>query len=498
MHGSYGNTGLKTLDEIISEVVTTSFGHQMGPIIGMDSFPINEFTLAELLLMDYDDRQMKRIQKGRSRKMGGPDDEHSKDLILVDLEINRRLEQRYGLRLKGEVYFSSDIRHDYGENDEVIDRLRRELKVLRSNGTAADSARVHDIVSRIKARREAIITSAYEGRMNFIRLLHSSGIADDNERGILERRCAVTMGVVDWAARHVEDREYYQSAHHLFRMHTAREYIKYGRGGPFQKKVMDVLQIGPDDPEPTNYFAIRLYLRLRDRTALSRERKPRFTEEQAKELDGILQGNHELMDTYGAVNFRAERKRGFSRPYVLRLLYRNSVVLHNVGEALNKYGQKISEERDDNDKTRDAFDYLLKIAEERELLVKESIGMIMGLKRSYERSLRRKGIDVKELQKRVDEIERTDPKQVEVITEDGPITSGVGYDALPGRELNRLDRYLEGRIQNYIDVLINEKLFSKFADQQRNVVDPYAGIFSLFTIEGLTDRLTKIKEPLKF
>src|SRR3989338_2525325 len=122
MHGSYGNTGLKTLDEIVSEVVTTSFGHQMGPIIGMDFFPINEFTRAELFLMDYDDRQMKRIQKGRSRKMGGPDDEHSKDLILVDLEINRRLEQRYGLRLKGEVYFSSDIRHDYGENDEVIDR----------------------------------------------------------------------------------------------------------------------------------------------------------------------------------------------------------------------------------------------------------------------------------------------------------------------------------------------------------------------------------------
>jgi hypothetical protein len=472
-----------------SRVLETPSGHKLGPLIGMGFISLEDFTDIQLLRIDSADRLIKQTLIGRPRQMGGSYEEHIKDMVGLYWDISRKVESEY--KTPQELLtrdIISNIMHDFGEDDELIDGLRRDLRGLQSNGTGSPEAT--RIISDIKTRRDLIVQRAYHTQLNFVGQLYIQGLIDDKQRSELELECAIITGVLDWEARHVEDREYFQSVYHLSRIHKAREYLQDGRGGPFQEKVMEAFKISDEELEPKEYLSMRVFFKLLDRIVLSRERTPRFSDKEAGELEDISHQNQEVIDTYGEVRFTAE---DMPRPYAIKLLYRNSVVLHNAGLALNQYGREIAEEQDG-----DAFGYLLKIVEARRMLVEESKAVIGELKGSYEAQLMEDGVDVIALQERINEIERIDSEQYEVITLDGSVTRGEKYDRLRRRELDDLDNTIEGRTQNYIDVLIYEKLFNRFADGKGNHVDPSAGDFRLFTIKGLTDILTQVKEPIPF
>lgn len=267
-------------------------------------------------------------------------------------------------------------------------------------------------------------------------------------------------------------------------MHKSGDYIKGLRGGSFQKEVMSLLGAAPESFEPTDYFAMRVFFKLLDRVTLARERKPRFNDEEAGELEQAFQQNEWLKDMYGEnVNFRAENMPGL---YVMKLLYRNYIVLNNANLALNEYGSGIAGEKEKNPM---AYAYLLGIIKAREMLLEENAKMIAELRHRYESSLgKEKAAQIRE---EVDTLERQDPLQFEVITGRGPISRGARYDPMPRRMLWEMDRTEVE--ENYRDAIEFEKLQQRFLEPARNYIDARAGVFRLFTISGLTDTLTKVK-----
>ncbi|MEK6948858.1 MAG: hypothetical protein AABX34_01460, partial [Nanoarchaeota archaeon] len=373
----------------------------------------------------------------------------------------------------------SIIPHDVVEDDPDISMLRGELRAINPDGEGKNNVGRDFVIGMIKSQREKIVGKLYYDLLNFI---NSLGI-DGNKTQELRLESTIAIGAVDWLTRHTEDREYYQSVYQLCRMHKGEDYEKGLRGGPFQKKVMETLGVNTNSLETTDYFAMRDFYKLFDRVTLAREREPRFEDEEAKELEQAYRQNEWLKNMYGEnVNFRAENMPGL---YVMKLLYRNYIVLNNVNLALNEYGNGIVEEKE---KSPAAHAYLLGIIKAREMLLEENVKMAVELRHRYESSLgEEKAAQIRE---EVDTLEGQDPLQFEVITGEGPISRGSRYDPMPRRMLWEMDRTEVE--ENYKDAIGFEKLQQRFLDPARNYIDARAGVFRLFSIDGLTDKLSVV------
>ncbi len=470
-------------DDLETRVLRTSFGYELGRITGMSFFP-SGFSAAEIALIDHSDMVAKEVHKKESRYMGGPYDEHIKDMLILYQQIRAEVWQEYGIRLPAKIRdLVSIILHDVVEDDHGISQLRSMLRDIKSNEGNAESQVIESfVIGMIKEQREKIVNRLHSEMLGAIQSLSSEG-RDVSGLGL---EAAIALGAVDWLTRHTEDREYYQSVYHLCRMHKRGDYVN-GRGGPFQKEVMILLGADSESFEPTDYFAMRVFFKLLDRISLARERKPRFGDEEAKELEQACQQSGWLKNMYGEnVNFRAENMAGL---YVMKLLYRNYIVLNNVNLALNEYGSRIVKE-----KNPAAYTYLLGVIKAREMLLEESVKMAAELMHRYESSLGEER--AAQIREEFDALERQDPLQFEVITGRGPISRGARYDPMPRRMLEEMDR--TDAEENYRDVLGFEKLQQRFLEPARNYVDASSGVFRLFAIGGLTDTLTKVKEPLEF
>ncbi|MEK6876429.1 MAG: hypothetical protein AABX63_03390, partial [Nanoarchaeota archaeon] len=439
-------------DDLETRVLRTSFGHKLGRIASMGLVP-SGFGAAEIALIDHSDMVTKEVHIGESRYMGGPYDEHVKDMLILYQQIGAAVEQEYGIRLQARIRDPlSIIPHDVVEDDQGIKELRDALRAIKSNGSSAESQDgENSIIGMIKEQREKIVNSLYRDMLGSIQSLSRDG-KDVSGLGL---ETVIALGAVDWLTRHTEDREYYQSVYHLCRMHKKEDYIKGLRGGPFQKEVMGLLGASPESFEPTDYFAMRVFLKLLDRISLARERKPRFEDEEAGELEQACQQNEWLKAMYGEnVNFRAENIPGL---YVMKLLYRNYIVLNNVNMSLNEYGIRIAEEKE---KSPAAYAYLLGIIKAREMLLEESIKMAAELRHRYESSLgEEKAAQIRE---EMDAAEKANPAQFEVITGEGPISRGSRYDPMPRHMLGEMDE-TEAE-ENYKDAIGFEKLQQRFSD----------------------------------
>ena len=188
---------------------------------------------------------------------------------------------------------------------------------------------------------------------------------------------------------------------------------------------------------------------------------------------------------YGGVKFTAEEMPSL---YVMKLLYRNYVVLHNANLALSSYGGKIASEKGKNPSADAAYAYLFGIENARQELLRENVMMIAELKTVYESRIG--GERALQIRNGMDKEEKDNPLQYEAITGKGPISRGARYDPVPRGELRKMDA---GEMEeNYRDVLGFEKLQQRFLDPVRNMVDFSRGYFSLFTINGLTDKLEAV------
>ena len=473
------------MQNLEDRVLKTSFGHELGRLVGMGFFP-SGFTPAEIALIDFSDDIAKRVHNGESRQMGGPYDEHVKDMTIIYSQISRAVSAEYGISMKPTPRdVISIILHDVVEDHPTINALRKELRAIKSNGAGNGNNNASAfVVSQIKAQREGIVSKLYKdligfsGSQDFVRLLNG-------QEGNLALNISSSMGIVDWLTRHTEDSEYYQSVFHLCRMHSREEYKRGARGGPFQKYAMGALGMLEGGLEPTDYFAARVFLKLLDRIALSRERTPRFDKEDVAELERGFQQNEWLKQMYGGVKFTAEEMPSL---YVMKLLYRNYVVLHNANLALSSYGGKIASEKGKNPSADAAYAYLFGIENARQELLRENVMMIAELKTVYESRIG--GERALQIRNGMDKEEKDNPLQYEAITGKGPISRGARYAPVPRGELRKMDA---GEMEeNYRDVLGFEKLQQRFLDPVRNMVDFSRGYFSLFTINGLTDKLEAV------
>lgn len=467
-------------DDLEKRVLRTPFGYEFGRIASMSFFP-SGLNVAEIALIDHSDMVAKEVHRDESRYMGGPYDEHVKDMLILYQQIRATAEQEYGIRIQARIRdLVSIILHDVVEDDRGINELRYKLRDIKSNGGGAESQGVGSfVISMIKGQREKIVNRLYSEMLGSIQSLSRDG----KDVSGLSLEAAIALGAVDWLTRHTEDREYYQSVYHLCRMHKRGDYIEGLRGGPFQKEFMSLLGAAPESFEPTDYFAMRVFFKLLDRISLASERKPRFGDEEARELEQACQQNEWLKNMYGEnVNFRAENMPGL---YVMKLLYRNYIVLNNVNLALNGYGSRIVEEKGQNPA---AYAYLLGIIGARKLLMEENAKMKDELKQKYGMGLgEERDYSIRE---ETDAIEKANVAQFEVITGEGPISRGSRYDSMPRRMLEDMDKTeIE---ENYRDAIGFEKLQQRFLDPARNYIDVSSGVFRLFTIDGLTDKLSVV------
>ena len=84
-------------DDLEMRVLRTSFGHELGRIASMSFFP-SGFGAAEIALIDHSDRIAKAVHRAESRYMGGPYDEHIKDMLILYQQIRAAVGQEYSIR----------------------------------------------------------------------------------------------------------------------------------------------------------------------------------------------------------------------------------------------------------------------------------------------------------------------------------------------------------------------------------------------------------------
>jgi len=487
-------------------VIKTSWGEELGYLVHMNSFPRRFFSDAEISLIDYSDRRDKQVHKGEGRKMGGVYDVHPLDILAVHYNIAAEIApdiiQATGLNLDQVLRMLMDPGlviipfkgHDRVEDHESLKVPVDEFKNARREAIRKDQRLVQstpeyqkmmDCRNTIKKIRAEIVTKEHEAQTTFI---HGLGL-NDMDRARLLLVGDFGMGIMDWSARHIEENFFTASMFYLRKRYSINDYIKQGRGGPFQAGLMQRLNLSRGI-EPLEYITGRLLLRLYDRLLQSRERTPRYTKQQATELEAQFEHHETLRDMYGEVakkpnergiRFRVEA--GMPRPDLLDMLYRNDVVLTNIDFALRSYGGSVVKQQKRNPM---AYTYLLAILKARDYLIAENDKIIGGTKPGEESGLVKsyKG----DLGKRVAaEIEANvrslPPHEFEMVTGEGPITNGFWYEA--GYRENRENGSEQQLRRNYDDVLRFHRLNDNFRDRQRNIVDLKTGRFDLFAIEGI-------------
>src|SRR3989338_618347 len=163
-------------DNLETRLLTTSFGHELGRITDMSSFP-SGFGAAGIDLIGRSDRIAKVVHRAESRYMGGPYDEHIKDMLILYQQIRSAVEQEYGIRFQARIRDPASITlHDVVEDDRGIKELRDKLRAIRSNGGSAESQGVGNfVIGMIKGQREKIVNSLYREMLGSIQSLSRDG-----------------------------------------------------------------------------------------------------------------------------------------------------------------------------------------------------------------------------------------------------------------------------------------------------------------------------------
>jgi len=487
-----------------AKVIKTSWGEELGYLVYMDSFPKRFFSDAEISLIDYSDRRDKEVHRGEGRKMGGVYDVHPLDILAthyrIVAEIAQDAIQTTGLELEQILRMLMDPRfvipakgHDRVEDHENLKVPVDKFKKARQRAIRNDQRLVQetpeyqemmDWRGTIKRIRAEIVTKEHEAQTTFI---HGLGINDgDIAKLLLVGDFA--MGIMDWSARHIEENFFTASMFYLRQRYFVSDYTEQGRGGPFQARLMQRLNLSRG-MEPLEYMLERLYLRLLDRVVQSREITPRYTKQQATELESKFEQHKILRDMYGEVARRPNEKgvrfrveAGMPRPDLLDILYRNDVVLTNIDYALRNYGRTVVRQQKRNPM---AYLYLLAILKARDYLIAENDkigsteqGKESGLVKSYKGDLGKRV--AAEIEANVASLP---PHEFEMVTGEGPITNGFWYEA--GYRGNKEDGNEQQLRRNYDDVLRFDRINSNFKNPQRNIADLKTGKFDLFVIEGI-------------
>ena len=470
--------------------IKSSFGYELGYLVGMDFFPRYKFNDGQLAVIDWSDEINKRIHVGNSRKQGGPYDAHTNDMVREYL----RLTSEYGIPQDWRVPVSINL-HDVSEDHPAIREVADELKDITSQAKAQGLSKEPNgsrlLRREIKERRKTIGGQLIADFIGMVDGLKTEEKAD------LKLGGAFALGIDDWLTRHTEERFFFQSIYPLHIRHSAAEYANSKLRNPFQSHVLQVLGV-TSGMEPLDYLQARVAEKGLDRIALSREVSPRFPKKsQIRELERILQQDPVLMNghgepkrlsqIYGQVEFKAE---DVPRPYNLNIIYRNFIVLQNIHLALNRYGQQIIQQRQQNPV---AYEYLQLTLAIRNVLLSETGRVIQNLKDSYETDLSRKEVahETEALAMNV----RDYPRFFKEITGNGAISRGTLLDTVyRGRWKELDDRKL---IDNYRNVLEYEILLQNFSEARQNTanLDPSAAgkPFNMFKLKGLTDKVKPVE-----
>ena len=485
MLGMNEGTNEQNKEPVQQRSVKTSWGDEFGYLVYMSFFPVSDFTLPEIALIDYSDRRSKEIHKGNYRDMGGVYDEHPIDMLKLYFEIAKSVGMPLDYRL-----VIPNKRHDDFEDHPDLTKLMEELKQAKERALKEypqlekETPQMRQIRYEIKKARFNLAKRELEAQNLFIESLSIS----INEKSKLIVDGKFCLGVVDWLTRYTDEKYFHQSMYLVHNIHPLIKYTKGVVGGPFQKELMKQLPI-KNNEEPLDYFSTRVDLKLTDRIALSRERKRRYNNWQVRELEGLFKQNEWLRDIYGEKpDFKGKE---MPRPYNLNLLYRNFIVLHNAHLGLNRYGYKFIEQRANNPI---AYSNLIGIIKARDHLLEECSNIISELKESYRADLKTAHADSIK-----DEIAGTRPRDFERITGEGPISRGRDLETRYIDNWDELDKDDLAKARNYKDTLAFEQLLSRFTDTTRNKADLNKGIFSFFTIGGLTDKfkITLDDKPYK-
>lgn len=492
----FGGNG-RRLDETRPVIRAASSGYELGQITRMSFFPREWYTEAQLASIDHSDIVSKKVHNDTSsemklsRHLGGPYEAHPTDMLRVLYDgIFKEMIRRYGLEfvkpiLEDARLPKSIIEHDVLENYVTIRKKIDELKKgwEQQEEIAGIKRDINQIVAQIRDERARVVRGLYDDKIRFVAEYASSKNLDEAERKRMLLESIGSLGVIDWLTRHNERKLFHDSMFGLHRMYSLKNYRKRSIGGPIQVDVMTHFGISPAELEPADYYGARVLAKSIDRVALSMERKPRFSDSKARDLDRLMKKNHYLVDTYGKVRFRAKPE---WRAYGLSLLFKNAIVLQNHGIGLKDYGKQIVDQRSVNPLSHL---YLLAGIIGTEMLLEEYGRIVDQLILSYKRSLSRESAEAVEK-----EVSKKPDSWFEEYTGDGPISRGIELDK-PGTRWRDLDKSEVERAKNYRDVLAFGQLLDRFKSPQKNLIDPENGVFSPFIIKGLRDRVNYASYP---
>jgi|TARA_B100001964_G_C14252614_1_gene610672 hypothetical protein len=466
-----------SLDERVIELKS---GYRLGPLGRLFPFSDLGYSRSEIAFIENAESNSSVIQRGKSRWMGGVYVDHPHDMIRAHLDISPEVAERYGVDVDDTLIHNLGlivalIWHDVEEDYQPINDLRRELWTIRQPGRdySPEADRLRGLI--IEERGKLVHILERESAAHIERLIGRYSISMV-ERDRLFKEAAIGLGVADWLTRHVEVIYYLGS---MDRMHQRYTGSKILGGGPYQERVMEILEVGSNQLEPLDYFWMRVYGRALDRKVLSRERHPRFSADEAEELEQKFGEDPWFVKNYGEdIRFSAGE---MPRPNKLNLVYRNSIVLHHLDSAVNEYGHATFVARNRNPR---AYAFLLASLTARDYIIEGSLAILKELRLDYKTELMdgdRYGI-----QDELKLIEERRPEHLDVVTGRGPISRGTDNDTVYKDRWERLDNTYGGKLDNYRDVLVFERLYrNHFLNPEENKVDLNRGTFSLFKIGGI-------------
>lgn len=151
-------------DDLETRVLRAPSGYELGRIAGMSFFP-SGLNAAEIALIDHSDMIAKKVHRDESRYMGGPYDEHIKDMLILYQQIGAAVGQEYGIRLQARIRdLVSIILHDVVEDDRGIKELRDKLREIKSNGSSTENQDVRGFVISVLRNEEKRLSIAYTAK----------------------------------------------------------------------------------------------------------------------------------------------------------------------------------------------------------------------------------------------------------------------------------------------------------------------------------------------
>jgi len=468
--------------------LTTSWGYELGHMIDMKWFPRGDFKEHELSLIDYADARSKQIHKWISRYTGGVYDEHPNDMIRFYLQGVAEISKATGIPLnqiqdykRVNIFKGHDDPEDAQKVRDPLDLLESaRLKLLKEqHELGGETQEIKDLMQRIKNERLQFIKNEWQRYSTFVDKLAEELHLNPEAKQFILVGGAFEFGSKEWLTRYTEDHYFHASMYHLHRRHSFEDYAEEGRGGPFQKFVMELLGVPKGGEEPLDYLTARILAKGNDRNVLTRERRARFTPKQVEELQQKFKENPWLKEMYGDdIDFRG---RDLPRTRQIEELFKNFTYLQNLHFALGRYGNLIVEQKQENPA---AYLDLLLINKSRDYLLPEMRKVISELTKYHKEDLGKLASSVE------DKVKKIPAEEIRNITGDGPISRGS-----KGYKWEEPDGGLLAMAENYKDVLTFGRELSLFSSPKENVIDLENRVFKLFTINGWTDEIAFRMKP---